>query len=161
MFKLTSSFLLFALVLSFTLLVRADESSCLKGCSSFNGTCCACCDAGDSCHENRIKTFCMLFLFVSKFYLITFHTHAGCEPGKSFCGCISSRAYCGGQVWGGAYGSFDTFGTCYDTSAHKCGYESSPNNWILCPSTHTPCFATGTNVYPICCANDHACTYPQ
>jgi len=115
--------------------VSSVHNECGSQCRS-NSTCCG---SDSSCNGNAISQRC-------------------CPNSSSFCGCISNRGFCSGQVYGQPFSAetgYDTFGACYDPSKGSCTYDPSPNLWIVCPTGSTVCKSAS---FFTCCNSSTTCT---
>jgi len=142
------------LYISFTILfisffflntITASQATCLASCSGSDGTCCGCCDssAGQTCHQIPEQATC-------------------CSAGESFCGCLSARASCIGNVWGESLTVNEAFGLCYNPANYgECLYVPTANVFELC-STFAPkaCFSYAySNAMPVCCGAQDTCGF--
>jgi len=140
-----STLTLALLPLIFAIISAQTQSQCLENClvSSENtqtDNCCGCCGSTQSCHQIAEQAVC-------------------CDAGQSYCGCLSSRAFCDGDVWGSSTAS-SIWGVCYNASAYNCLYNPGPNMWVLCPTATFPqtCAASSSSsALPVCCESASTC----
>ena len=141
------------LLISLPFLFAQIAQNCTKECASqyiFPSErpqpCCGCCPSSQ-CHEIPELTLC-------------------CASNRAFCGCLSYRAACTGEIFNGP-APYSTFGTCYDPNdpaTATCTYSPGPNTWIICPSGYTAC---SSSYLKTCCSPGTVCnstessSYPQ
>eukprot|EP01119_Soliformovum_irregulare_P020770 TRINITY_DN6784_c0_g1_i1.p1 TRINITY_DN6784_c0_g1~~TRINITY_DN6784_c0_g1_i1.p1 ORF type:complete len:1090 (+),score=260.02 TRINITY_DN6784_c0_g1_i1:142-3270(+) len=126
-------------------------------CDVTTGTCSGV--VSDSQLENSTSTSTSTSDYVPCHPYGNFIFHTCCTMEQSFCGCLSSRAFCSGSAWNNSFAIESSFGTCFPADFGSCSYDPSSNFWIVCPTNYTGCVGERVPGGSTCCSPGYSCNY--